>query len=78
MNEKIENLVLEQPRAIRADIGRLFDEMRSLKAEMISVKLHTRGIEVQQDADHTDIATRKTRVDRIERRLELADADETK
>ena len=74
MTEKIENLVLEQLRAIRTDMGRMADDIRAIRTEMTSIRLHVRGIEVQQDGHHDDIATLKVRVERIERRLELADA----
>ena len=74
MNEKVENLVLEHLRAIRADMARLSDEMRGLRTEMMSVRHHVRGLELSQDADHSDIASMKVRLDRVERRLELADA----
>ena len=73
MTESVENLVLEQLRAIRGDITRLFEEMRGLRTEMMSVRHYVRGLELSQDVDHGDIASIKDRLDRIERRLELAD-----
>lgn len=73
MNEKVENSVLDQLRAIRADIGRVADEMRGLKSEMTSIRHHMRGVETLQDQDHSDIAAVKVRLDRIERRFELVD-----
>ena len=75
MTDKIENLMLEHFRIIRSEIAGLRDEMRSLKTEMVAVRLHVRGIEVQQDAHHDDIASLKLRLDRVERRLELVDAN---
>jgi phage head maturation protease len=74
MNEKVENLVLEHLRAIRADMARLSDDMRGLRTEMMSVRHHTRGLELSQDVDRGDLASMKVRLDRIEKRLELADA----
>lgn len=73
MTENVENLVLEQLRHVRAQNDRILDEIRGLKTEMMSVRHHVRGIELQQDVHHEDIATMKVRLDRIERRLELVD-----
>ena len=74
MVDNIENLVLEHLRAIRTDMARMAEDMRGLRTEMMSVRHHVRGLELSQDADHTDIASMKVRLDRIEKRLELADA----
>jgi phosphopantetheine adenylyltransferase len=73
MTDNVGNLVLEQLRAMRTDIGRIFDEIRAIRSELASSRLHIRGVETLQDADHTDIASLKVRVDRIEKRLELVD-----
>lgn len=73
MNEKVENLVLEQLRAIRGDMARMADDMRGLRTEMLAVRHHARGTELQQDVHHEDIASMKVRLDRIEKRLELVD-----
>jgi hypothetical protein len=73
MNEKVENLVLEQLRAMRTDMGRIFDEIRAIRSELASSRLHVRGVETLQDADHSDIASLKVRVDRLEKRLDLVD-----
>ena len=75
MTENVENLVLEQLRAIRSDMSRMAEDMRGLRTEMVSVRHHVRGIELSQDADHDDIASMKARLDRIERRLELAGSE---
>jgi len=73
MNEKVENLMLEQLRAIRVDMSRMADRMDTLPAEMSSVRQHVMGVVTIQNHDHIDIASIKVRLDRIERRLELAD-----
>lgn len=73
MNDEVENLVLEQLRAIRADMARMADDMRGMRTEMLAIRHHARGTELQQDVHHEDIASLKVRVDRIERRLELVD-----
>jgi chromosome segregation ATPase len=73
MNEKVENLVLEQLRAIRAHTGRIDENVASMRGELTSLRMHVRGAEVQHDALHEDIAILKSRLDRIERRLDIVD-----
>ena len=73
MNEKVENLILEHLRVIRADMRKMADDMLTLKAEMISMRSHMTGIAGLQDHDHGDIAAIKVRLDRIEQRLDLVE-----
>ena len=54
-------------------MARMGEDMRGLRTEMVSVRHHVRGLELSQDADHDAIASVKARLDRIEKRLELAD-----
>jgi hypothetical protein len=68
-----DNIVLELLRAIRGDIGRIKDDMGALKVEMTAVRQHLAGVITLQEHDHGDIAALKVRLERIERRLELAD-----
>ena len=75
MNEKVENLILEQLRAIRGDIAHIKADIQGLKTEMNAIRLHVRGVETLQDHDHGDIAAIKLRLERIEKRLELADGE---
>jgi hypothetical protein len=65
MNEKVENLVLEHLRAIRADMARMTDDVRGLRTEMMSVRHHVRGLELSQDVDHGELASMKVRLDRL-------------
>ena len=65
--------VLEQLRAIGGDIGRLVNEMQTMRVEMTAMRQHMAGMMTIQEHDHVDIAGIKTRLDRIEKRLELAD-----
>jgi hypothetical protein len=60
-------------RAIRGDIGKLVNEMQTMRVEMTAVRQHMAGMMTIQEHDHVDIAGIKTRLDRIEKRLELAD-----
>jgi hypothetical protein len=68
-----ESLVLEQLRVIRGDLGKLFNEMQTMRVEMTAMRQHMAGMLTIQEHDHVDIAGIKSRLDRIEKRLELAD-----
>jgi hypothetical protein len=68
-----ENLVLEQLRAIRGDMGKLINEMQTMRVEMTAMRQHMAGMMTIQEHDHVDIAGIKNRLERIEKRLELAD-----
>ena len=73
MSGEPDNLVLEHLRAIRADVAKLADAMRSISVVMTALRQHLAGIVTIQDHDHGEVAVIKHRLDRIERRLELAD-----
>lgn len=68
-----DNLVLEHLRAIRGEMAKMADYMHTLSVEMTALRQHLAGVVTLQDHDHGDIAAMKHRLDRIERRLELAD-----
>jgi uncharacterized sporulation protein YeaH/YhbH (DUF444 family) len=73
MNENVDNLVIEHLRAIRADMARLADSMRTMQTEMSAMRQHLAGVVTLQEHDHGDIAALKSRVDRIEKRLDLVE-----
>ena len=73
MTAEVENLMLEHLRAIRADTAKMSEDIRGLRTEMTSMRQHMAGVVTLQELDHTDIASLKVRLDRIERRLELVD-----
>ena len=73
MNEKVESLILEHLRAMRADIASINDEIRGIRTEMRSMKQHMAGFMTHEIGQDGDIAELKHRVDRIEKRLELSD-----
>jgi hypothetical protein len=60
-------------RAIRADMAKMPDAMRTMSAEMSAIRQHLAGVVTIQEHGHEEIATIKVRLDRIERRLELVD-----
>jgi hypothetical protein len=68
-----DNLVLEQLRAMRAEMAKMADWMHTMSVEMTAVRQHLAGVVTITEHDHTDIAGIKVRPDRIEKRLELTD-----
>jgi hypothetical protein len=68
-----DNIILEHLRAIRGDIARMADGMQTMSAEMTAMRQHLSGVVTIQEHDHGDIASIKIRLDRIEKRLQLAD-----
>jgi hypothetical protein len=68
-----DNLVLEYLRAMRGDMTKMADEMHSMRVEMTAMRHHMTGNSTLLDHDHLEIAVLKPRLDRIEKRLDLAD-----
>jgi hypothetical protein len=68
-----ENLMLEHLRAIRGEIAKMGASMQSLNVEVTAIRQHLAGFMTIQEHDHGDLAAIKARLERIERRLELAD-----
>ncbi len=68
-----DNLVLEYLRTMRSDIARLADEMHTMRVEMTSMRHQMIAISTLVDHDHSEIAVIKTRLDRIEQRLDLVE-----
>ena len=68
-----DGLVPEQLRAIRGELGKVASEMQTMRVEMTAMRQFMAGMMTIQEHDHVDIAGIKTRLDRIEKRLELAD-----
>ena len=66
-----DSLVLEHLRAIRGEIGKIVDEMMTMRSEMTAIRQHMSGMMTIQELDHSDIAAIKVRLDRIEKRLDL-------
>ncbi|HEV7881814.1 hypothetical protein [Bradyrhizobium sp.] len=68
-----DSIVLEHLRAIRGDMGKLVGEMQTMRAETTAMRQFMAGMMTIQEHDHVDIAGIKSRLDHIEKRLELAD-----
>lgn len=73
MNDKVEHLILEHLRAMRADMSSIKDEMTGMRGEMIVMRTHMAGLLSSQTLQDTEIASIKVRVDRIEKRLDLVE-----
>lgn len=74
MTDEVGNLVLEHLRSIRADIAGLKDDMRGVRSEQTAARLELRAQSTRIEQVLEDIAGLRVRLDRIERRLDLADA----
>uniref|UniRef100_Q07MD0 Uncharacterized protein n=1 Tax=Rhodopseudomonas palustris (strain BisA53) TaxID=316055 RepID=Q07MD0_RHOP5 len=68
-----ESLILEHLRAMRADMSKMGEWMRTMSSEMTALRQHLSAVMTIQELDHADIASIKVRLDRIEKRLELVD-----
>ena len=78
MSNKVTNqLLLEHLKAIQSKLSTMANDIGDLKSDMRGLKSHMAGYmqsEVAQDmAQDSAIATMQTRLERIERRLELRD-----
>ncbi len=68
-----QNLVQERLRAIRSDMARMADDMRTMRSAMSALRHQVAAVVTLQEHDHTDISAIKARLDRIERRLDLVE-----
>lgn len=71
MNEKVENLILEHLRAMRADMSTIAGKVDALQGEMISMRQHFAGFLGHQVVQDQRVAEMDDRLERIEKRLEL-------
>ncbi|MDE0058989.1 MAG: hypothetical protein OXP07_12775 [Defluviicoccus sp.] len=78
MNADVENLVLDQLRAIRGEIGDLRREFRTelgdLRQRVSSIERHIVNLQSDVAVVHQRLDHVSERIERIERRLELADS----
>jgi len=73
MTEETTNIVLEHLRHIRARVDGLTDDMRQVILRLGAVERHVAGLHISDVSQNAEIDMLKTRLDRVERRLELAD-----
>jgi len=72
MIEKTENLVLELLRAMRSDIANIKQDIQEIKGQSLSIRRHLVVTDSDAVRNEEGIAQLQVRVDRIERRLEIA------
>jgi septal ring factor EnvC (AmiA/AmiB activator) len=80
MTDNIENIILEHLRAIRADIGGIKEDVREIKQRITSLEAAVAGLRRDNANLYGDVIDQQVRydrlverVERIERRLDLAE-----
>jgi tetrahydromethanopterin S-methyltransferase subunit G len=76
MTEAAENLVLEHPRAIRSDLGELKRRVPNIETEFVQQGRMLALLVDGQSPTRGRMAEIEVRLDRVERRLELAPLNE--
>ena len=74
MSDNVTNrLLLEHLKAIQSKLSSMANDVNDLKADVRGLKSHLAGFMQSEVAQDSAIATMQTRLERIERRLELRD-----
>jgi hypothetical protein len=73
MTEETTNLVLEHLRHIRSRVDGLADDMRQVILRLGAQDRHLLGLQISEVGQNSELDRIKERLQRIERRLELAD-----
>ena len=74
MSDNVTNqLLLEHLEAIQSKLSSMANDVNDLKADMRGLESHLTGFMQSEVAQDSAIATMQTRLERIERRLELRD-----
>lgn len=73
MTAEIENLVLEHLRAIRADVGDVKERLGHVELNLATLGQQVGALTTAVYSGKSEIETLRRRIERIERRLELAD-----
>jgi hypothetical protein len=74
MTEEVENLVLEHLNRIQGELTKVRDDQKTTYALQLAMQQTLNGHSTLLQQALEDIAGMKTRLDRIERRLDLVDA----
>jgi tetrahydromethanopterin S-methyltransferase subunit G len=74
----IENLMLEQFRRLDRKLDLVVEEVRELKTLALGHRHVIRSLELASDASQDSLSNIKARLERVERRLELADGEPPK
>lgn len=74
MNNKVTNqLLLEHLKSIQSKLNSIAPDISDLKTDVRGIKAHMAGFMQSEVAQDSAIASMQTRLERIERRLELRD-----
>jgi hypothetical protein len=73
MTEETTNLVLEHLRHIRSRVDGLAEDMRLVVLRLGAQDRHLLGLQISEVGQNSELDRIKERLQRIERRLELAD-----
>jgi lactam utilization protein B len=73
MTDNVENLVLEQLRAIRSILGEHGDRLNRIELRLSAIEQTLGSLYALSGSDRETISAIIRRVERIERRLELSD-----
>jgi len=73
MTDNVENLVLEQLRAIRSILGEYGDRLNRIELRLSAIEQTLGSLYALSGSDRETISAVVRRVERIERRLELSD-----
>ena len=73
MADETTNIVLEHLRHIRARVDGLTDDVRQVILRLGAIERHVAGLHISDVSQNAEIDMLKTRLDRVERRLELTD-----
>jgi chromosome segregation ATPase len=73
MTADVESLVLEQLRAIRADIAELKSQATSTNLQLASMGQQLGALTTAVYGGRSDVEELRRRIERVERRLELVD-----
>ena len=74
MAEVTNDLIYEVLKRVQEDVSTVRQDMRGMREEMTAMRGHMLAIQRDVNNIYERLATLEVRADRIERRLELADA----
>ncbi len=75
MTDETANLVLEHLRSMRAVLDRVAQDVADLKLRFAGLEQHMAGYQISDVRQNSEIDRLNQRMDRIEKRLELADGE---
>ena len=73
MTDETTNIVLEHLRHIRARVDGLTDDVRQVILRLGAIERHVAGLHISDVSQNAEIDLIKTRLERVERRLELTE-----